>query len=95
MCRLPVGLHTDAPDRDVEFVGDQVALLLQVSPMTGRNLVGLALSAAALPGLLEAVEADLLTERHVRAVLDELQKVPLSEMQQAAVVAVVLSRLGG
>jgi len=95
MCRLLVGLHTDAPERDVEFVGDQVALLLQVSPMTGRNLVGLALSAAALPGLLEAVEADLLTERHVRAVLDELQKVPLSEMQQAAVVAVVLSRLGG
>jgi hypothetical protein len=93
MCRLLVGLHTDAPERDVEFVGDQVALLLQVSPMAGRNLVGL--SAAALPGLLEAVEADLLTERHVRAVLDELQKVPLSEMQQAAVVAVVLSRLGG
>jgi len=95
MCRLLVGLHTDAPDRDVEFVGDQVALLLQVSPMTGRNLVGLALSAAALPGLLEGVEADLLTERHVRAVLDELQKVPLSEVQQAAVVAVVLSRPGG
>jgi len=95
MCRLLVGLHTDAPDRDVEFVGDQVALLLQVSPMIGRNLVGVALSAAALPGLLEGVEADLLTERHVRAVLDELQKVPLSEVQQAAVVTVVLSRPGG
>jgi len=95
MCRLLVGLHTDAPERDVEFVADQVALLLQVSAMTGRNLVGLALSAAALPGLLEAVEADLLTERHIRAVLDELQKVPLSEVQQAAVVAVVLSRPGG
>jgi len=95
MCRVLVGLHEGAPDRDVEFVGDQVALMLQVSPMTGRNLLGLALSAAALPGLLEAVEAHLLTERHVRAVLDELQKVPLSEVQQAVVVAVVLSRLGG
>ena len=40
MCRLLVGLHTDALERDVEFVGDQVALLLQVSPMTAGTWSG-------------------------------------------------------
>jgi len=53
------------------------------------------LTVTGLPTLLEALHRDLLTERHIRAILDELGKNPLSPLQQAAVVAVVLAKLHG
>ncbi len=95
LCQLLTELHHDAPEPDAEFLADQVALLLQVCPVTAQNLLGLALTVTGLPALLEALQRDLLTERHVRAIIGELGKTPLTQLQQAAVVAVVLAKLHG
>ena len=71
---------------------DEVGLAIGASPTTGSLLTGLALDAAALPGLLEAVETGLLTERHVRALLTELTAISLELEQRAAIVLVALTR---
>ena len=78
-----------------DFAGDEVGLAVGATTTTGSNLVATALAAAALPGLLEAVEAGQLTERHVHAVLRELDKVELTLEQRQAVVLVMLARYSG
>lgn len=93
-CRAIVAAHNRASSAEREFVPDEVGLAIGASPTTGACLTALALSAAALPGLLEAVEGGLLTERHLRAVLRELDLVELSAEQRAAVISVLLSRVG-
>src|SRR6476469_8956191 len=62
--------RADAQHR--EFAADEVGLAVGATTTTGGNLLAQALSLAALPGLLEAVEGGQLTERHVLAVLREL-----------------------
>jgi hypothetical protein len=78
-----------------DFAGDEVGLAIGATSTTGSNLVATALSAAALPGLLEAVESGQLTERHVLAVLRELDKVELTLEQRQAVVLVMLAGYNG
>ena len=78
-----------------EFAADEVGLAIGATSTTGGNLVARALALAELPGLLEAVERGLLTERHVLAVLRELDKVELSLEQRHAVVLVMLARYAG
>jgi hypothetical protein len=78
-----------------DFAGDEVGLAVGAASTTGRNLVAQALSLAALPGLLEAVEAGQLTERHALAVLRELDKVALTLEQRQCVVLVMLARYRG
>src|SRR3954451_4442547 len=78
-----------------EFAADEVGLAVGATTTTGGNLVQQALSIAELPGLLEAVEAGQLTERHVLAVLRELDKVELTVEQRQAVVLVMLARFNG
>ena len=77
-----------------EFAADEVGLAVGATSTTGGNLVTQALAIAALPGLLDAVEAGQLTERHALAVLRELDKVALSLEQRQAVVLVMLARYG-
>lgn len=78
-----------------EFAADEVGLAIGATSTTGGNLVGRALAVCALPGLLEAVEAGQLTERHVLAVLGELDKVELKLEQRQVVVLVMLARYRG
>ena len=78
-----------------EFVGCEVGLAIGSTSTTGGNLVELAVSIGALPGLLEAVEDGLLTEGHVRAVVRELDRVALSLEQRQAVVLIALARFRG
>lgn len=78
-----------------DFAGDEVGLAVGATSTTGGNLVAQALALGALPGLLEAVEAGLLTERHALAVVRELDKVALSLEQRQAVVLVMLARYNG
>ena len=78
-----------------EFAADEVGLAIGATSTTGGNLVGRALAVCALPGLLEAVEAGQLTERHVLAVLGELDKVELTLEQRQVVVLVMLARYRG
>ncbi len=93
--RAVVASYNRATARDREFVPDEAALALRVSPMTGAGITAEALQAAELPGLLEAVDAGVLTVRHVKAVLRELAAVDLTLEQRQAVVLVLLARYRG
>jgi hypothetical protein len=90
--RAIVAAHNRACADARDFAGDEVGLAIGATSTTGSNLVATALAAAALPGLLDAVEAGTLTERHVLAVLRELDKVELTLEQRQAVVLVMLAR---
>jgi hypothetical protein len=94
-CRAIVASFNRAAAKEREFVADEVGLAIGATSTTGSNLVRTALAAAALPGLLEAVEAGQLTERHLRAVLRELDRVDLTLEQRQAVVLVALARYSG
>ena len=78
-----------------EFVGCEVGLAIGATSTTGGNLVELAVAACELTGLVEAVEDGLLTERHVLAVLRELDRVALTLEQRQAVVLIALARFRG
>src|SRR5688500_5375633 len=94
-CRAIVASYNRAAAEQREFVADEVGLAIGATSTTGSGLLATALSAAALPGLLEAVEDGQLTERHVRAVLRELDRVELTVEQRHAVVLVMLARYTG
>src|SRR6476661_7689985 len=70
--RAIVRIVNAATELEREFAGDEVALALNVSPTAGAMLTRLAIEAAELPGLIEAVEAGRWTERHLRSLLEEL-----------------------
>jgi hypothetical protein len=93
--RAIVAAYNRAGAEQREFAGDEVGLAVGATSTTGGNLVAQALAVAELPGLLEAVEAGQLTERHVLAVLRELGKVELTVEQRHAVVLVMLARYNG
>jgi hypothetical protein len=93
--RAIVAAYNRAGREEREFAADEVGLAIGATSTTGGNLVAQALSIVALPGLLEAVEAGQLTERHVLAVLRELGKVELTLEQRQAVVLVTLARYNG
>ena len=58
-------------------------------------LTRLAIEAAELPGLIEAVEAGRWTERHLRALLEELDHFTLTLEARQAVVLIALARYRG
>ena len=93
--RAIVAAYNRASGEHRQFAGDEVGLAIGATSTTGGNLVAQALAVAELPGLLEAVEAGQLTERHVLAVLRELDKVELTVEQRQAVVLVMLARYNG
>jgi hypothetical protein len=93
--RAIVAAYNRASGEHRQFAGDEVGLAIGATSTTGGNLVAQALAVAELPGLLEAVEAGQLTERHVLAVLRELDKVELTLEQRQAVVLVMLARYNG
>lgn len=78
-----------------EFAAAEVGLAIGATTTTGATLVAQALALAELPGLLEAVEGGTLTERHVLAVLRELDRVALTLEQRQSVVLVALARYRG
>jgi hypothetical protein len=93
--RAIVAAYNRANAEHRQFAGDEVGLAVGATSTTGGNLVAQALAVAELPGLLESVEAGQLTERHVQAVLRELDKVQLTVEQRHAVVLVMLARYSG
>ena len=95
MMRDIVAAHNRASREEREFAADEVGLAVGATSTTGGNLVAQALALAALPGLLEAVDAGHLTERHALAVLGELDRVSLTLEQRQAVVLVMLARYTG
>src|SRR3954453_24093478 len=73
--RAIVAAYNRAGREERDFAADEVGLAIGATSTTGGRLVAHALSVCELPGLLEAVEAGQLTERHVYAFTDELDKV--------------------
>src|SRR3954467_9003936 len=92
MMREIVFAYNRADAEQREFAPDEVGLAIGATTTTGGNLLTQALALAALPGLLQAVEAGQLTERHVLAVLRELDKVELTIEQRHAVVLMTLAK---
>src|SRR4051794_24582955 len=92
MMRAIVAIYNRADAEHREFAADEVGLAIGATSTTGSILLTQALSLAALPGLLEAVEGGVLTERHVLAVLRELDKVELTVEQRHAVALMTLAK---
>ncbi|MBK5305216.1 MAG: DUF222 domain-containing protein [Frankiaceae bacterium] len=95
LMREIVAAYNRAGTEEREFAADEVGLAVGAASTTGGNLVAQALAVSALPGLLEAVDAGQLTERHVLAVVRELDRVELTLEQRQAVVLVMLARYQG
>ncbi|MCU1595828.1 MAG: putative endonuclease, partial [Frankiales bacterium] len=95
MVRAIVAAHNRAPAAQREFACDEVALAIGAGFGTAANLVSQALAACALPGLVEAVAAGILTERHALAVLRELDTVELTLEQRQCIVLIALARYAG
>src|SRR4051812_33298141 len=93
--RAIVAAYNRATADEREFAADEIGLAIGATTTTGGNLLVQALSLAELPGLLEAIEAGQLTERHALAVLRELDKVELTLEQRQAVVLLTLARNQG
>src|SRR3954463_6819198 len=93
--RAIVAAYNRAGREEREFAADEVGLAIGAASTTGGKLVGHALSVCELPGLLEAVETGQLTERHVYAVIGELDKVALTLERRACVVLVMLASYTG
>src|SRR3954468_20537923 len=93
--RAIVASYNRASKEEREFAPDEVGLAIGATSTTGGYLVAHALSVCELPGLLEAVEAGQLTERHVYAVIDELDKVALTLEQRACLLLVMLAQYSG
>src|SRR3954470_543605 len=93
--RAIVAAYNRASKEAREFAADEVGLAIGATSTTGGNLVAHALAVCELPGLLEAVEAGQLTERHVRAAVGELDRVVLTLQQRQCVVLVMLASYNG
>ena len=91
--RAIAAAHSRVGKDEREFAADELALALGVGPTTARKVLAEALGLAALPGMVEALHAGFLTQRHARAVLRELHEVELSSEQRAAIAMIVLARL--
>ncbi len=94
--RVIAAAHSRASQRDREFAVDELAVAFNVGLSTAYRLQQQALGLSALPGMVEAIEASWLSERHALAVLRELDEVEqLTFEQRIAVVTIVLARLCG
>lgn len=90
-----VAAHNRMNDAEREFLGCEIALALNLSDAAAQDIVATALLAADAPGLIESVEAGMLTVRHVHAVLRALSGTGLSTEEQHAVVTIALARYAG
>ncbi len=90
--RAIVAAHNRMTPAEREFLACEVSLALNLSDSATQDLIATGLLAAALPGLVEAVEAGMLTVRHVYAVLGALTGTGLGTEERHAVVLLALAR---
>jgi len=97
MLRTLVATSNRADAQQRAWVADEVALAIGASAATGDALLHLAVSACELPGLVDAVEANQLTERHVRTALRVVDdpELDLSLEHRQAIIAIMLTRFNG
>lgn len=92
LMRVVHEMHETADVADTEFVGDVIALLMNCHPETGRTQMAKSVLACGIPGLLAAMEAGELTERHVHAAADELHRCLADDELRAQVLRHVLTQ---
>ena len=90
--RVIAAAHNRMERGEREFLGCEVSLALNISPTSAEDIRATALLATSLPGLVEAVEAGMLTVRHAYAVLAVLPGSGLTAEQQHAVLTIALAR---
>ncbi len=90
--RLAARLWSAAAERDRAFVADELALLMNVHPQSASSLMEVSVRAADLPALFAAWEALELTDRHVRAAVEELHRCLDDATVRVAVLDRVLTR---
>jgi len=97
MLRTLTALTNRAGSDEREWVPDEIALALNVSSGTGWSLQHLAVQACELPGLVEAVEANQLSDRHLRAVVRTVcdPELGLTLEHRQATIAIMLTRHHG
>ncbi|HUR04658.1 MAG TPA: DUF222 domain-containing protein [Nonomuraea sp.] len=92
--RVIVAAHARSCKDDREFVADELALALGVGVRAAQRVLKDALGLASLPGMVEAIGAGMLGQRHALAVLHTLDEVPtLTVEQRMAIGAIVLARV--
>ena len=93
-CRTIVAAHSRACRDEREFAADELALALGVGARTASAVLAEALGLAGLPGMLEAVQAGMLSARHARAVLRVLNEVPdLRIEHRCSIALIVIARM--
>jgi hypothetical protein len=92
--RAIVAAHSRSCVEDREFAADEIGLALGVGFKTAQTILAEALGVAGLPGMLEAVHAGMLSQRHALAVLRTLDEVPtLAGEHRRAISMIVIARL--
>ncbi|MCW2543707.1 MAG: putative endonuclease [Frankiales bacterium] len=92
--RAIVAAHARSCVEDREFAADEIGLALGVGFKTAQTILAESLGVAGLPGMLEAVHAGMLSQRHALAVWRTLDEVPtLSGEHRRAIAMIVLARL--
>ena len=97
MLRTLTALTNRAGSDEREWVPDEIALALNVSSGTGWSLQHLGVQACELPRLLEAVEANQLSDRHLRAVIRTVcdPELGLTLEHRQAAIAIMLTHYHG
>jgi hypothetical protein len=95
MVRAIVAADARMSPTEREFLACEVGLGRNLGPDAAEDLVATARLAASAPGLVDAVEAGLLTVGHVYAVVRAFDGTGLSSEEQHAVVTVALARYEG
>jgi hypothetical protein len=92
--RAIVAAHARSCVEDREFAADEIGLALGVGFKTAQSILAEALGVAGLPGMLEAVHAGMLSQRHALAVWRTLDEVPtLAGEHRRAISMIVIARL--
>jgi hypothetical protein len=72
LMRTAAAMAARLPEHQREFVADDLAGVMNVHPRTAACFVHEAVAAARLPGLLTAMEAGEITDRHVHTAVEQL-----------------------
>ena len=85
-----VAAYETAPEREKDFVDDELALVMNVHPRTAEKLVIDACTGYDLPALIHHWHAGQLTDRHVTAAVEQLHACLSEHHQRVAVLDRVL-----
>lgn len=90
--RAAVAVEQAVGSGRAEFVGDDLALVMNTHPLTGRGLLATASGACAVPELMALVESAELSDKHALALLTEAGRWADTPQQQAELIRITVER---